>query len=111
MSILIRSGEIKCEFSSRKLLHFAEAASRIIAGAIAGGLAALAIKGGWLLNPVTATNQGKPTIIIAAFAAGYIERFATSFIADIAPRVAKLQMTSETSPPPASDDKSRRGKA
>lgn len=112
LSVLIRNSEIKCELSSGKRLHFAEASSRILAGAIAGGLAALAVKAGWLFEPLAKSNQGNPTLILAAFAAGYIERFTTSFIANIAPSVAKLQETADTpAPQPLTSDKPRRGKA
>lgn len=112
LSILIRNSEISCELSSGKILYFAEAASRILAGAIAGGLAALAVKAGWLFEPLVKAHQGNPTIIIAAFAAGYIERFTTSLIANIAPSVAKLQTTADSpAPQPLTSDKPRRGKA
>lgn len=112
LSILIRSSDINCELSAGKILHFAEAASRILAGAIAGGLAALAVKAGWLFEPLVKSNQGNPTIVIAAFAAGYIERFTTSLLANIAPSVAKLQEAADSpAPQPLTSDKPRRGKA
>lgn len=57
-------------------------------------------------------HQGSPTIIIAAFAAGYIERFTTSLIANIAPSVAKLQETTDSpAPQPLTSDTPRRGTA
>ncbi|RZF23466.1 hypothetical protein EVC45_44375 [Paraburkholderia sp. UYCP14C] len=52
LSIILRTGKINVDYTAGKLLHWCEAGSRIIAGAISGVLVSLAVLSGMLLSPI-----------------------------------------------------------
>lgn len=86
-SVFMRASEPKCTPTAQPWVHIVEAASRILGGAIAGGLMAIAVRSGWLLEPISKGSYADGTTVIAAFAAGYLERLAPMLVKQIEGRV------------------------
>lgn len=80
LSVIWRSGQLKFDCSAGQALHYLEGSSRIWAGALSGIVLALAVKSEFILAPLTRTGKAATITMLAAFAAGAAERFATSII-------------------------------
>jgi hypothetical protein len=70
-------------------LHILEAAGRLFGAAIGGAVVGLAIKSNWLLAPIGKGSTGDITVILAAFAAGYLERLTPSLIERLEGRLSR----------------------
>lgn len=81
LSVIWRSGKLQFNSTAGKLLHYLEGASRIIAGAISGFLASLAVKSGLIVGTLTERpDRANIILLVVAVAAGWGERLATSII-------------------------------
>jgi hypothetical protein len=82
-SVITRTGSLVSNFSSGKIIHFVEAASRIWAGALSGVVATLAVQSKLVLTILS--EPGSKTHLawgLLAFAAGFSERLAPSIMAN-----------------------------
>src|ERR1700733_5734016 len=87
LSVIARNSEPTCSQTAELHVYVAEAGSRILGGAIAGSLIAVAVNSGWVLEPISTGSRGNATAIIAAFAGGYLERLAPSLVKQFEARV------------------------
>jgi hypothetical protein len=83
LSVIARTGALKFDCSSGSRLHYLEGASRICAGALSGVVVGLAIISGIFLAPLTHGEKSHGIMMLAAFAAGAVERLATSIISSV----------------------------
>jgi hypothetical protein len=97
-SVIARSGELKFAASSGRELHFFEGTSRIIAGAISGGVTGVAVKSGLILSPLITSANSAGALMIAAVAAGSAERLATSILSSAEGSTAKIVAASHVEP-------------
>jgi len=79
-SIIGRSGKLQIDPSAGRTLHTFEASSHIVAGAISGLLAGLAIRSHLLFGTFVAGQKTDLIMLTVALAAGTGERLATSII-------------------------------
>lgn len=82
-SVIVRSGNLSVDCSAGRSLHNLEAGSRICAGAIAGFLAGIAVKSGFILAPLIQSGHLYDFTLMAALAAGSGERLAGSIISSL----------------------------
>jgi hypothetical protein len=87
LSVIVRNSEPICSLTARPYVYAVEAAARILGGAIGGGLIAVAVKSGWVLEPISSGSRGNATAIIAAFAAGYLERMTPALVKQFEGRI------------------------
>jgi hypothetical protein len=81
LSVIWRSGKLQFDSTAGRRLHYLEAASRIAAGAISGFVAGLAVKSGLIVATLTErADRANIVLLVAALAAGWGERLATSII-------------------------------
>ena len=66
LSVIARSGKLDFDSSAGRWLHYLEAASRIVMGALSGTAIGLAVKSKFFLEPLTHDAQNKYAIIILA---------------------------------------------
>lgn len=85
LSVIVRSGKLQVDCAAGRYLHRLEGGSRILAGVATGFLAALAVISGLFLSSFLKGGNLAPAILLASFAGGTTERFASSLIAHIAP--------------------------
>jgi hypothetical protein len=107
LSVIARSSEPSCSQTAKPYVHVVEAGSRILGGAIAGSLIAVAVKSGWVLEPISNGSRGNATAIIAAFAAGYLERLTPTLVKQFEGGV-HMSSDNETRPPPGSKPRGKR---
>jgi hypothetical protein len=107
LSVIAKNSEPTCSQTAKRHVYVVEAGSRILGGAIAGSLVAVAVKSGWVLEPISNGSRGNATAIIAAFAAGYIERLAPSLVKQFEARV-HLPSDSPARSPPSSKPQGKR---
>ena len=79
-SVLLRRGNLNFDSASGRYAHNIEGCSRIITGAISGGLAALALRSGVLLTPIVTKGNSSYMLLLLSLIAGSGERFASSII-------------------------------
>jgi hypothetical protein len=79
-SVLLRRGNLNFDSASGRYVHNIEGCSRVITGAISGGLAALALRSGVLLTPIVNTENSSSLLLLLSLIAGSGERFASSMI-------------------------------
>ena len=79
-SVIVRSGKIKYDHSAGQCLHNLEGFSRVVAGAIAGFLIALAIRSGIVFSVLSSDGRMHELMIFGALIGGAAERLATSII-------------------------------
>ena len=80
LSVIWRSGDLKFSPSSGEQQHYLEASCRILAGALSGFLAAIAIKAEIILTAFTHGQNLHSIMILAGLAAGSSERLIGSII-------------------------------
>lgn len=85
LSVIVRSGKLQVDCAAGIYLHRLEGVSRILAGVSTGFLAALAVMSGLIFSSLLKGGHLAPGILLASFAAGTTERFASSIIARISP--------------------------
>ncbi|WP_454730876.1 MULTISPECIES: hypothetical protein [Cupriavidus] len=78
-SVIARSGKLEFDVGAGKRLHYLEGTSRIVAGAISGLVAAMAVRSDLVFSAFARDHLSLVTIL-AAIAAGTGERLATSII-------------------------------
>ena len=78
--ILGRSKGIRFDPGAAKRIHQFEGAARVLAGGIGAALAALAVKGGVIFAPFSATASHLAALLAVCMVAGASERFVPSFI-------------------------------
>lgn len=91
LSIITRQGKLVVDCTAGKRLHQLEAASRILAGAISGIVASLAVRSGFALPALGKGALIAPTILLAAVAAGATERYIASLMKRIEHRPPSTQ--------------------
>jgi hypothetical protein len=96
LSVIARTGKLQFDCSSGRMLHYLEGASRIWAGALSGIVVALAIRTEMFLAPLARGEKLYAVMMIAAFAAGAVERLATSIISSVGSGNAKLPTRKHT---------------
>ena len=79
-SVITRTGKIKFDHSSGKKLHELEGGSRVVAGAIAGLLVALAIRSEIVFAAFSSAERMHELMLFGALVGGAAERLATSII-------------------------------
>ena len=79
LSVITRAGRLQIDCSAGRALHNLEGSSRIVAGAISGGLAGLAVLSGILFQSISESHL-MAVVILVATSAGYTERMAPSII-------------------------------
>jgi hypothetical protein len=104
LSVIVGSSQPKNSPTATDGLQVLEAGARILGGAIAGSLIAVAIKSGWILQPLSQDASLNKTAIMGAFAAGYLERLAPSLINKLEQR-AQSSLSTE----PATSDARKPG--
>ncbi|HEV2265570.1 MAG TPA: hypothetical protein VGR79_13695 [Stellaceae bacterium] len=83
LSVIGRAGKQTFDCSAGQWLHYLEGASRICAGAISGLVIGLAVRSELVLAVLARGTRMATVMVLAAVAAGYGERLATSIISDI----------------------------
>ena len=83
LSVVQRSGRLTVDCSAGRTLHWLEASSHILAGSISGVLAGLAVRSEIILAALARGERAPLVMVLAAFAAGTVERFATSIITQV----------------------------
>jgi hypothetical protein len=83
LSVIARTGKLKFDCSSGRKLHYLEGTSRICAGALSGIIVGLSIISGLFLAPLAHGEKTHSIMMVAAFAAGAVERLATSIISTV----------------------------
>ncbi|MGT2456521.1 hypothetical protein ACU4GI_26315 [Cupriavidus basilensis] len=78
-SVIARSGKLEVDVGAGQRLHFLEGTSRIVAGAISGLVAAMAVRSDLVFGAFARDHLSLVTML-AAIAAGTGERLATSII-------------------------------
>jgi hypothetical protein len=90
ISVIARSGALAFDSSAGWQLHYLEAASRIVMGAVSGALIGLAVQSGiFFQSLLTSTPTANIILIIAAFAGGSSERLLGSIISKFDPITEK----------------------
>lgn len=100
LSVIARTGKLKFDCSSGRQLHYLEGASRVWAGALSGIIVALAIRTEMFLALLARGDKTHAVMIVAALAAGAVERLATSIISTVGAGHAKVLVNK----PGASED-------
>jgi hypothetical protein len=93
LSVIARTGKLKFDCSSGRKLHYLEGGSRICAGLLSGVVVALAIRSEMFLAPLSRGDKLHSVMLIAAFAAGAVERLATSIISAVGAEHVRLPKT------------------
>jgi hypothetical protein len=96
LSVIARTGKLKFDCSSGRKLHYLEGASRICAGGLSGTVVGLAIQSEMFLAPLARGEKTHAVMMITAFAAGAVERLATSIISAVGARNASLAIPKAT---------------
>jgi hypothetical protein len=107
LSVIAHNSEPTCSQTAKPYVYIIEAGARILGGAIAGSLIAVAVKSGWVLEPISNGSRGNATAIIAAFAAGYLERLAPTLVKQFEGRVHGSS-DNAARPPPGSKPQGKR---
>jgi hypothetical protein len=106
LSVIARSGKLDFDSSAGLRLHYLEAASRIVMGALSGTVIGLAVKSHLFLEPLMKDLSTKNAIIIlAAFAAGASERMLGSIISKFDPNVSSEKPNAPSEKPDALSEK------
>jgi len=90
LSVIARTGALKFDCSAGSMLHYLEGGSRICAGALSGIILGLSVTSGIFLAPLTHGENAHSIMMVAAFAAGAVERLATSIISSVGAGKAAL---------------------
>jgi hypothetical protein len=90
LSVIARTGTLKFDCSSGSRLHYLEGGSRICAGALSGIILGLSVISGIFLAPLTHVENAHSIMMVAAFAAGAVERLVTSIISSVGAGKAAL---------------------
>jgi hypothetical protein len=109
LSVILGNNEPKCSPTATRHAQVIEAGARILGGAIAGSLMAVAVKTGWIFEPISKGSQGNATAIIAAFAAGFLERLAPSLVSQFEGGTRKSSEAGVNPPAPPSRGARRAG--
>ena len=96
LSVIARTGKLRFDCSSGRKLHYLEGTSRIWAGALSGIVVALALRSEMFLAPLARGQKLHSVMMIAAFAAGAVERLATSIISTVGSGHANLATNKHT---------------
>jgi hypothetical protein len=83
LSVASRAGQLKFDSSAGRTLHFLEAASRIVTGALSGLIVAIAVRSEIILAPLSRGHKMTTIMILAALGGGAAERLATSIISSL----------------------------
>ncbi len=83
LSVFLRLGHVDLDGAAGRKLHYVEGALKIVCGAFAAVLVALAVKAGILLPVFSKVDDTYLAMVIAGFVAGASERLAPSFIARV----------------------------
>jgi hypothetical protein len=96
LSIIARTGKLNFDHAAGRRLHNFEGASRVVAGAISGLLAGLAVRSELLFGNLI--HESKMNLVMTAIAliAGTSERLVNSIINKVAPDNEKVPSTSTT---------------
>ena len=90
LSVIARTGKLKFDCSSGRKLHYLEGTSRICAGALSGTVVGMFIISRLFLAPLAHGERMHSVMMVAAFAAGAVERLATSIISTVGSGHAKV---------------------
>lgn len=82
LSVILRAGDLRLDFSAGRRLHYVEGASRICVGAISGLLVALGIKSGLILSVADKSESLFQVILFFAMISGTSERFVKSIVSN-----------------------------
>ena len=104
LSVITRTGKLKLDCSSGRKLHYLEGGSRICAGALSGIAVGFSIISGFFLSPLTYGGNTRSVIMLAAFAAGSVERLATSIISTVGAGHVQLPKASKEPSENTNDD-------
>jgi hypothetical protein len=94
LSIIARTGKMNFDHAAGRRLHNFEGASRILAGAISGLLAGLAVRSELLFGNLIHENKMNLVMTTIALIAGTSERLVNSIINKVAPDSEKATSTS-----------------
>jgi hypothetical protein len=94
LSIIARTGKLNFDHAAGRRLHNFEGASRILAGAISGLLAGLAVRSELLFGNLIHENKMNLVMTTIALIAGTSERLVNSIINKVAPDSEKATSTS-----------------
>ncbi|RDU98946.1 hypothetical protein [Trinickia dinghuensis] len=95
LSVIARSGKLKFDVGAGQRLHYLEGSSRIVAGAISGLVAALAVRSDLVFGAFARDHLSLVTML-AAIAAGRGERLATSIISKFDEKTESMKSEGQT---------------
>jgi hypothetical protein len=79
-SVITRTGKLVSNSSSGRIIHYIDAASRIVAGGLSGAVAILAVQAKIVLTVLSDSNKVHIAWALVAIAAGFSERLAPSIM-------------------------------
>lgn len=99
LSVLRRSDDLKIDVSAGARVHYFEGAMRVLFGAMAGLLFALAIKSNILLGAINRSERATTILLVIAIVAGVSERLLPSLITQLegtlVGQLAEVKITTE----------------
>ncbi|WP_157137942.1 hypothetical protein [Herbaspirillum lusitanum] len=99
LSVIVRSGDLKVDADAGKSLHWLEAGSRVIAGAISAVVVVLAIRSDMIFGNFSANGHMNLFTFLASIAAGSGERLATSIISKFDDKSSSTKSKSSSTSP------------